>query len=116
MSNLPRELTADQLRRACAPADLPFQSTDELEQLNEIIGQERATRAIEFGLDIPSYGYNIYALGPSGAGKTTTIAKYLERKAAERPVPNDWGYVNNFVRPDEPLALRLPPGGGRSVA
>ena len=115
MSNPPRELTADQLRRACAPADLPFQSTDDLEQLNEIIGQERATRAIEFGLDIHSYGYNIYALGPSGAGKTTTIAKYLERRAAERPVPNDWGYVNNFARPDEPLALRLPPGGGRQL-
>ncbi len=115
MSNLPRELTAEQLRRACAPTDLPFQSTDELEQLNEIIGQERATRAIEFGLDIPSYGYNIYALGPSGAGKTTTIAKYLERQAAARPVPNDWGYVNNFQRPDEPLALRLPPGGGRQL-
>jgi predicted ATP-dependent protease len=109
------ELTADQLRRACFPVDLAFQSTDELEQLNEIIGQERATRAIEFGLDIPSYGYNIYALGPSGAGKTTTIAKYLERKAAGRPVPNDWGYVNNFQRPDEPLALRLPPGGGRTL-
>ena len=115
MSNPPRELTAGQLRRACAPADLAFQSTDELEQLNEIIGQERATRAIEFGLDIPSYGYNIYALGPAGAGKTTTIAKYLERQAAGRPVPNDWGYVNNFQRPDEPLALRLPPGGGRTL-
>lgn len=113
MTNLPRELTADQLRRACAPGDLNFHSTDELEQLNEIIGQERATRAIEFGLDIPSYGYNIYALGPAGAGKTTTIAKYLERQAAGRPVPNDWGYVNNFERPDEPLALRLPASGGR---
>ncbi len=115
MSNPPRELSANELRRACATADLAFQSTDELEQLNEIIGQDRATRAIEFGLDIPSYGYNIYALGPAGAGKTTTIAKYLERKAAERPVPNDWGYVNNFLRPDEPLALRLPPGGGREL-
>ncbi len=115
MSNPPRELSANELRRACAPADLAFQSTDDLEQLNEIIGQDRATRAIEFGLDIPSYGYNIYALGPSGAGKTTTIAKYLERKAAEQPVPNDWGYVNNFLRPDEPLALRLPPGGGRQL-
>jgi predicted ATP-dependent protease len=115
MSDLPRELSADQLRRACIPTDLSFQSTDDLEQMNEIIGQDRATRAIEFGLDIPSYGYNIYALGPAGAGKTTTIAKYLERKAAERPVPNDWGYVNNFQRPDEPLALRLPPGGGRDL-
>lgn len=115
MSILPRELTADQLRRVCAPTDLAFQSTDELDQLDEIIGQDRATRAIEFGLDIPSYGYNIYALGPAGAGKTTTIAQYLERKAAVRPVPNDWGYVNNFLRPDEPLALRLPPGGGRQL-
>ena len=112
MSSTPRELTADQLRRLCAPDDMDFQSTAELEQLDEIIGQERATRAIEFGLDIPYYGYNIYALGPAGAGKTTTIEQYLERQAATRPLPNDWGYVNNFDRPDEPHALRLPPGGG----
>ena len=53
MSFAPRELTADQLRRVCAPGDMDFQSTAELEQLDEIIGQERATRAIEFGLDVP---------------------------------------------------------------
>ncbi|MFN2168112.1 MAG: ATP-dependent protease, partial [Anaerolineae bacterium] len=100
MSTTPRELTAEQLRRICAPTDLTFQTTAELEELTEIIGQERATRAIEFGLDIPYYGYNIYALGPAGAGKTTTITQYLERKAATRPVPNDWGYVNNFTTPD----------------
>ena len=115
MSTAPRELTAEQLRRVCTATDLAFQSTAELEPLNEIIGQERATRAIEFGLDIPSYGYNIYALGPAGAGKTTTIARYLERKAAGRPVPNDWGYVHNFVQPGEPQSLRLPPGGGRAL-
>jgi predicted ATP-dependent protease len=91
---------------------MTFQSTADLEELTEIIGQERATRAIEFGLDIPYYGYNIYALGPAGAGKTTTITKYLERKASTRTASNDWGYVNNFATPDEPRALRLPPGGG----
>ncbi len=111
----PRELTADQLRRTCCTDEMPFQSTAELEELTDIIGQERATRAIEFGLDIPYYGYNIYALGPAGAGKTTTIIKYLQLKAATRPVPNDWGYVNNFATPDEPHALRLPPGGGLAV-
>ncbi|MER2600706.1 MAG: AAA family ATPase [Caldilineales bacterium] len=109
----PRELTADQLRRACQADDFTFATTAELPPLDEIIGQERATRAIEFGLDIPSYGYNIYALGPAGAGKTTTIARYLQRKAAGRPVPNDWGYVHNFQHSDEPEALRLPAGGGR---
>jgi lon-related putative ATP-dependent protease len=112
MSLTPRELTADQLRRVCDPGEMAFQSTAELEQLDEIIGQERATRAIEFGLDIPYYGYNIYALGPAGAGKTTTLEQYLARKAVTRPTPNDWGYVNNFDRPDEPCALRLPSGGG----
>lgn len=108
----PRELSAEELRRLCSSEDLTFQSTAELDLLDDIIGQERATRAIEFGLDIPYYGYNIFALGPSGAGKTTTITQYLERKAATLPVPDDWAYVNNFARPDEPKALRLPPGGG----
>ena len=111
----PRELSAEQLRRLCSPDDLSFQSTAELELLDDIIGQERATRAIEFGLDIPYYGYNIFALGPSGAGKTTTITQYLERKAATLPIPNDWAYVNDFERPDEPKALRLPPGGGAKL-
>ncbi len=111
----PRELSAEQLRRLCSPDEMTFQSTAELALLDDIIGQERATRAIEFGLDIPYYGYNIFALGPSGAGKTTTITQYLERKAATLPIPNDWAYVNDFERPDEPKALRLPPGGGAKL-
>jgi len=111
----PRELTAAQLRRRCEIEDLPFRCTSELPELTEIIGQERATRAIEFGIDIPSYGYNIYAMGPAGAGKTTTILRFLERKASTRDVPHDWGYVNNFKDPQSPQALRLPPGGGRAL-
>jgi lon-related putative ATP-dependent protease len=80
--------------------------------LTEIIGQERATRAIEFGIDIPAPGYNIYAMGPAGAGKTSTIMRYLERTAATREVPDDWGYINNLSDPQSPDALRLLPGGG----
>ena len=115
MSFTPRELSADQLRRVCDPGDMDFQSTAELEQLDEIIGQEHATRAIEFGLDIPYYGYNIYALGPAGAGKTTTLEQYLARKAVTRPTPNDWGYVNNFARPDEPRACACRRAAGRTA-
>jgi len=111
----PRELTAEQLRRRCEIEKLPFRSTAELSELTEIIGQERATRAIEFGIDIPSYGYNIYAMGPVGAGKTTTILRFLKRKASTRGVPCDWAYVNNFQDPQSPEALRLPPGGGRAL-
>jgi hypothetical protein len=113
----PSELTAEQLRRRCNPQDLPIASSAEAPALNDdIIGQERATRAIEFGIDIPSPGYNIFAIGPAGTGKTSTVLRFLQRKAAERPVPNDWGYGHNFADPDRPLALRLPPGGGPGCA
>jgi lon-related putative ATP-dependent protease len=106
------ELTPDRLRRRCDVAQFAFASTAEAPGLTEIIGQERATRAIEFGIEMPHPGYNIFATGPAGAGKTSILTRYLERKAATRSVPNDWGYVHNFTDPDRPLAVRLPPGGG----
>ncbi len=107
-----RELSTDQLRRVCEPKELKFESTAELPELSQIIGQERATRAIDFGIDIPCYGYNIYVLGPSGSGRMTTIQTFLERKARERPVPDDWVYVNNFEDQYSPRAIGLPPGEG----
>ncbi len=109
---LPAELTADQLRRRYDPAPLTYTSTADAPDLDGIIGQERAARAIEFGLDIPYPGYNVFATGPAGAGKTSIISRFLETKAAGRPVPPDWGYTHNFGQPDQPTAVRLPPGGG----
>ncbi len=106
----PRELSAAELRRTADLSELTFASTAELSQLEGIIGQERATRAVEFGLNIEARGYNIFALGPAGAGRTTTIRRYLQQVAARRPTPDDWVYVYNFEDPDAPLALRLPAG------
>jgi hypothetical protein len=112
---LPRELTAEQLRRRCDTAQFAFTSTAEVPDLEGIIGQERAARAIEFGIEIPYQGYNIYAMGPTGAGKTSIITRFLERKAATCEVPADWGYAHNFADPDRPNAIRLPPGGGSKL-
>jgi lon-related putative ATP-dependent protease len=111
----PLELTAGQLRRRCDISQFTFASTAEAPDLEGIIGQERAARAIEFGIEIPSPGYNIFAMGPTGAGKTSIITQYLARKAATREVPPDWGYVHNFAAPDCPNAVRLPPGGGAKL-
>jgi len=110
--NTPEELSPQQLRYSCPPNTFEFQSTAELPSLDEIIGQERATRAVEFGINMPGEGYNIFALGPAGAGKTTVIRQFLEHMAATRPVPSDWCYVNSFDNPDKPRALSLPPGRG----
>ncbi len=46
---------------------------------DEIIGQERALKAIQTGLDIKSLGYNIFITGMVGTGRTTTIKQLLEQ-------------------------------------
>ena len=111
----PRELTAEQLRRRCETTHFAFATTADAPELEGIIGQARATRAIEFGIEMPYPGYNIFAMGPAGAGKTSTLTSFLEDRAATRPVPTDWGYIHNFKDPDRPKAVRLPPGGGSKL-
>ena len=79
-TNIP-ELSVDQLRLVCDPGQFTFHSTEELPSLDDIIGQERAMRAIAFGMNIKTPGYHVYALGPAGTGKTTIIKKFLDREA-----------------------------------
>ena len=105
-------LRPEQLCRKCDGSQFDFESTAELEDLSDIIGQERAVNAVQFGIGIRREGYNLFALGPSGTGKRTTISQFLEQKAAAEPVPSDWCYVNNFEQSHKPRALRLPPGQG----
>lgn len=112
MSSQVTPLSTSELRRICRPEELGFHTTEELTDLQEVVGQERALRAIGFGIEIKSQGYHMYALGPIGTGKTTTVRKFLEQDAAGKPVPDDWLYVNNFQDPDKPKALRVSPGCG----
>ncbi len=107
-----QELSPEQLHRVCDPAGLSFETIAELPVTPEIIGQKRATQAIEFGLDINSPGYNIFVLGPGGTGRTTTIQRFLAQRAARHPTPDDWVHVNNFREERQPRAIRLPPGMG----
>ncbi len=108
----PKPLTPSELCRVCDPAAFSFQTTATLPVGPEIIGQPRGTRAIEFGIDIDSAGYNIFVLGEEGTGRTTAIDRFLRERAANKPVPQDWVYVNNFSEPHKPRALNLPAGLG----
>ena len=108
-------LTPDQLRRVSDPETFNFNTTADLSVAPEIIGQPRGTRAIEFGIDIDSPGYNIFVLGEEGTGRTTAIGRFLRNKAANRPTPQDWMYVQNFTEPHKPRALNLPAGLGSSL-
>ena len=108
-------LSPDQLSQRCDPAQFDFTTTSEVDPLDGFIGQARASSAVRFGVSMDRHGYNIYALGPAGIGKYTLVKRYAEERAAQMPPPSDWVYVNNFVHPYMPIALRLPPGMGRQL-
>jgi lon-related putative ATP-dependent protease len=108
------QLKGDQLRRSCDGAIFNDVRSEENGGFNEIIGQQRAVEAIEFGMDINRDGYNIFALGPSGSGKTSIIRRFVEEKASAKPVPDDWCYVNNFQDQRKPRWIRLPAGKGKA--
>ncbi len=112
MSKAPPSLPPERLRYVCEPASLGFATTDDLPDVDEIIGQPRAVEAVRFGIEIRHKGYNIFVLGPSGAGRYTLTGEFLKRTAAAQPRPDDWCYIHNFGEPDKPKALRLPPGRG----
>jgi lon-related putative ATP-dependent protease len=105
-----KPLSIEELYQCCDPSVFAFNTTEELPDTVETIGQERALRAIDFGLNLEDSGFNIFMLGENGTGKMTTIKAILSRKAADEPVPSDWCYVYNFGDPDMPLAISLPPG------
>jgi len=109
-------LPTEALRRVCHAAALDFETTAGLPMLTEVLGQPRAVAALEFGVAIASQGFNLFALGQPGSGKTTLIREYLERRAAAQAVPPDLCYVHNFANSRSPIFLRLPPGTATRLA
>ena len=110
---MPNELPFEKLRRECDPKFISCETTQEMTPLKEIVGQDRAVRALEFGLEIKERGFNIYVAGFPGTGRTTAVKNFLDEVAKSKPVPSDLCYVNNFRNPYEPKAIKLPPGGGK---
>jgi lon-related putative ATP-dependent protease len=109
------ELSAEKIRRECTSNLMRCETTQELTPLKEIIGQERAVRALKFGLEIKDRGFNMYVAGFPGTGRTTAVKNFVEDLARTRPVPYDWCYVNNFHNQYEPKAMKLPAGKGRHL-
>ncbi len=107
-----RELDVSELKAVCDPASLPYETTSELETLSEMIGQDRASRAIQFGLGMKSFGYNLFVAGTPGTGKKTLIRTVVEEIAKKQPTPKDVFYVYDFERPERPRAIMVPPGVG----
>lgn len=108
-----KELKAAQVYRFCDLSQLNINTTEDLPQFTDFIGQKRAVDSINFGLGMGFGEYNIFLVGPTGVGKTTTIEAILSEAAKEKSTPQDWCYVFNFQDPNEPKAIELPTGKGR---
>ena len=102
-----------ELRKACAGFSQSFARSDELPAGAPFLGQQRAIDAIRFGIDVDRPGYNVFVLGPLGSHRHGLVRELVAERAAERDVPSDWCYVNNFDDPEQPCALSFPAGRGR---
>ncbi|HEX7230190.1 MAG TPA: ATP-binding protein [Candidatus Binatia bacterium] len=114
------EVSAEKLAWRCDLSFLPFTCTAEMTPLEDFIGQERAIRAIQFGLGVNKPGFNIFVTGLTGTGKTSIIKAFLKKITSQHTMPQsdsqtpeDWCYVYNFHDADRPLALRIRRGWGK---
>ena len=111
-----KALTPDKLYHRCDHEQFSFETTDEIKNLTEFIGQPRAVEAVLFGVDIRHDGYNVFALGDPGTGKFALIRELLRRRASKEAVPPDTCYVNNFEEGHKPRHLIVPPGKGKRLS
>ena len=110
-----RPLPPSALRWECDPALLNIATTDDIKATREIIGQERAVRALQIGLEIHHDGYNVFVTGEPGTGRMTTIRRLLHEAETRKVELRDYCYVYNFRNPDMPVCLELPAGQGVSL-
>lgn len=109
------KLAVENLYQHCDLSRLPFETTADLEDDHEHLGQERAMDALKFGVGMKHDGYNLFVLGSIGVGKLTTVKKILAKESVAAKTPSDWCYINNFPQHHMPLKLELPAGLGNKL-
>ncbi|HEY5666394.1 MAG TPA: AAA family ATPase [Gammaproteobacteria bacterium] len=105
-------LPADRLYTHCDPALLGFETTEELETTDVVIGQNRALAALDFGVRVANRGYNLFVLGQPGSQRHRIVEEFLNSRSTGAEAPFDWCYLNNFDDDRKPIAIRLPAGRG----
>lgn len=107
-----KTLSVEEIYRKCELKE-KFNDTSELKELEgDLIGQERAKNALEYGLSIDRYGYNIFLSGEQSSRKKQYLKTILNQYAKNKKVPDDLCYVNNFDDDTKPVLLKFPAGEG----
>ena len=95
---------------------LKFNTTKDLKPMEEILGQQRATQAINFGINMKLKGYNIYVCGATGTGRTSYVRNVTTEYAREnfdKNILKDYVYVYNFNDEYTPINISFPAGDGK---
>ena len=111
----PYEVPLDQLSWHCDPKSLGVKTTNDIEATKEIIGQERAQRALRLGLEMKHHGYNVFVTGFSGTGRMTTIKRLFTEFEKKEVHLLDRCYVHNFRNADQPVLITLSAGEGKNL-
>ena len=108
-------LTRKQLEPSIREYSSQFSTTEELESLTDVLGQERALKALDFAIDVNHQGYNLYVMGPPGLSKHAIIKDVLKKISLDKVTPSDWCYTHNFDEDHKPRMLELPAGRGQKI-
>ena len=89
---------------------MPFASTRDAPIVEGELGQERALRALQMGVELTAPGYNLFICGLSGTSRGGMVTRMVEGLNPRREPAPDRCYVNNFKNADRPRLLKLPRG------
>ncbi len=107
------KLDAKRLKVNCNLDHIDFNSTEDIKPIRNLIGQERAVNAIEFGLRMNQHGYNIFVAGNSGTSRHSYTNMLINEIKKNKMNIRDWIYVYNFKNANEPIALSFKQGIGK---
>ena len=91
---------------------LPFESTEDVEPISGVVGQDDAMEALTFGLENSGPGQNVFVRGLTGTGRMTLVRKLMTEIQPSCPLAEDRCYVHNFSHPDRPRLITVPRGHG----
>ncbi|WP_346837238.1 ATP-binding protein [Microbulbifer sp. SAOS-129_SWC] len=79
------------------------------------LGQTRALEALEFAVEMPQKGYNLYVAGSVGLGRHDLARQQIGAWAGRQEPASDLCYIHNFESEHRPCALVLPAGTAREL-
>jgi len=79
-----------------------------------IVGQPRAMKALETGMNVNTKGYNIYISGEDGTGRHSAVREIAAQLPTQRPVL-DVMYCCNFKQPQRPFLVTVQTPCGTAI-